>query len=134
MNSPTPSWRRTVTLRDGARVTLRPIAVDDKPRLAAMVERLSEESSYRRFFTSKTELSPAELDYLVDVDHCDHEAIVAIDASRGEALGARRITRSTLSRSTGTMPGPVSSAAVVYRPRKRRSPRTSLASKRFTPM
>jgi GNAT superfamily N-acetyltransferase len=81
-------------LRDGARVTLRPIAVDDKPRLAAMVERLSEESSYRRFFTSKTELSPAELDYLVDVDHCDHEAIIAIDASRGEALGVARYIRS----------------------------------------
>ena len=52
----TPSWRRTITLRDGARVTLRPIAPGDKPLLAASFERLSEESRYRRFFTTKNEL------------------------------------------------------------------------------
>ena len=40
----TPSRRRTITLRDGARVTLRPIAPEDKPLLAASFDRLSEES------------------------------------------------------------------------------------------
>jgi GNAT superfamily N-acetyltransferase len=59
-----------------------------------MVERLSEELSYWRFFTSKTELSPAELDYLVDVDHFAHEAIIAIDDSSGEARGVARCSRS----------------------------------------
>ena len=38
-----PSRRWTITLRDGARVTLRPIAPQDKPQLAASFERLSEE-------------------------------------------------------------------------------------------
>lgn len=80
-------------MRDGARVTLRAIAPEDKPLLAAMVERLSDESSYRPFFTSKTELSPAELDYLVDVDHFAHKAIIAIDAS-SEARGVARYSRS----------------------------------------
>jgi nucleotide-binding universal stress UspA family protein/RimJ/RimL family protein N-acetyltransferase len=89
----TPYWRRTVTLRDGARVTLRPIAPEDKPLLAASFERLSEESRYRRFFTTKPELSAAELDYLVDVDHQNHEAIVAIDPSTGEVLGVARYIR-----------------------------------------
>jgi hypothetical protein len=79
----TPSRRRTITLRDGARVTLRPIAPEDKPLLAASLQRLSEESRYRRFFTTKSELSAAELDYLVDVDHSDHEAIIAIGPSAG---------------------------------------------------
>jgi GNAT superfamily N-acetyltransferase len=65
-----------------------------QPLLAAMVERLSEELSYWRFFTSKTELSPAELDYLVDVDHFAHEAIIAIDDSSGEARGVARCSRS----------------------------------------
>jgi nucleotide-binding universal stress UspA family protein/GNAT superfamily N-acetyltransferase len=89
----TPSRRRTITLRDGARVTLRPIAPDDKPLIAATFERLSEASRYRRFFTTKHELSAAELAYLVDVDHKDHEAIIAIDPSNGEALGVARYIR-----------------------------------------
>jgi len=88
-----PSRRRTITLRDGARATLRPIAPEDKPLIAATFERRSEESRYRRFFTTKNELSAAELAYLVDVDHTDHEAIIAIDPSNGEALGVARYIR-----------------------------------------
>ncbi len=82
------AWRKTITLRDGARVMLRPIAPEDKP-LLAIFDRLSEESRYRRFFTTKTELSPAELDYFVDIDHQDHEAIVAIDRSSGRGSASR---------------------------------------------
>ncbi len=88
-----PSRRRTITLRDGARVMLRSIAPEDGPLLAAAFERLSEESRYRRFFTRKSELSAAELAYFVDVDHRDHEAIIAIDPSSGEALGVARYIR-----------------------------------------
>jgi len=83
-----------VTLRDGARVGLRPIAPEDKPLLAASFARLSERSRYRRFFTGKPELSAAELDYLVDVDHRDHEAIVAVDLASGDVLGVARYIRS----------------------------------------
>ena len=90
-----PSRRRTITLRDDARVTLRPIAAQDKPLLAASFERLSQESRYRRFFTTKQELSAAELDYLVDVDHSDHEAIIAIDPLSGEVIGVARYIRAT---------------------------------------
>jgi hypothetical protein len=39
-------------------------------------------------------VSPAELDYLVDVDHFAHKAIIAIDASSGEARGVARYSRS----------------------------------------
>jgi RimJ/RimL family protein N-acetyltransferase len=91
---PTASGRRTITLRDGARVTLRPIAPDDAPLLAASFQRLSEESRYRRFFTIKHKLSAAELEYFVSVDHSDHEAIVAIDPSSGSLLGVARYIRS----------------------------------------
>ena len=90
----TSSWRRTATLRDGARVTLRQIAPEDKPLIGASFERLGEESRYRRFLSSKKELSAAELDYFVDVDHSDHEAIIAIDQLSGEAVGVARYVRS----------------------------------------
>jgi GNAT superfamily N-acetyltransferase len=89
----TPSRRRTVTLRDCARATLRPLAPEDTALVAATFERLSEESRYRRFFTAKNELTSAELACLVDVDHKDHEAIIAIDPSSGEALGIARYIR-----------------------------------------
>jgi nucleotide-binding universal stress UspA family protein/RimJ/RimL family protein N-acetyltransferase len=91
---PSPAWHKTITLRDGTRVMLRPIAPEDKPLLAALFDRLSEESRYRRFFTTKTELSTAELDYFVDIDHQDHEAIIALDRSSGEGLGVARYIRS----------------------------------------
>jgi nucleotide-binding universal stress UspA family protein/RimJ/RimL family protein N-acetyltransferase len=90
-----PARGKTVTLRDGTRVRLRPIAPEDKPVLAASFDRLSEESRYRRFFMSKKKLSAAELDYLVDVDHTNHEAIVAVEAASGEGLGVARFVRST---------------------------------------
>ncbi len=73
---------------------MRPIAPEDKPLLAESFERLSEESRYRRFLTTKNALSRAELDYLVDVDHHDHEAIVALDPATGEGLGVARYIRS----------------------------------------
>ncbi len=90
-----PSRRRMITLRGGARVALRQIASDDKPRLAASFARLSEESRYRRFFSPKNQLSAAELNYFVDVDHKDREAIVAIEPSSGDLLGVARYVRFT---------------------------------------
>jgi nucleotide-binding universal stress UspA family protein/GNAT superfamily N-acetyltransferase len=90
-----PTRRRTITLRDGARTTLRPIAPEDAPLIASSFERLSDESRYRRFFTTKSELSRSELRYLVDVDHQDHEAIIALGPSGDEVLGVARYVRST---------------------------------------
>ena len=88
------SRRRTITLRDGARVLLRPIEPEDAPRIAASFHRLSKESRYRRRFSHKDSLPPDELTYLVDVDHRDHEAVIAIDPTSGEALGVARYIRS----------------------------------------
>jgi len=84
---------RTVSLRDGTRVRLRPIRPDDKHLLARGFERLSEDSRYRRFFTPMSELSPAQLEYLTEVDHHDHEAVVAVD-DQGELVGVARYVRS----------------------------------------
>jgi RimJ/RimL family protein N-acetyltransferase len=64
-------------LPDGRIVTIRPIRVDDRERLQRSHERLSEQSRYRRFMSSKPSLSAADARYLVDVDGCDHYALVA---------------------------------------------------------
>jgi nucleotide-binding universal stress UspA family protein/RimJ/RimL family protein N-acetyltransferase len=85
---------KTIKLRDGSSATLRPIGKDDKDLLVRGFERLSPDSRYRRFFTAMSQLSAAQLTYLTEIDHHDHEAIVAIEPATGEPLGVARYVRS----------------------------------------
>jgi RimJ/RimL family protein N-acetyltransferase len=84
---PTTGWARRAALRDGSPVLLRQIQPEDRDRLAQGLKELSAESRYLRFHADVEELSPAELDHLTQVDHHDHEAIVAIDLDQPEAPG-----------------------------------------------
>jgi RimJ/RimL family protein N-acetyltransferase len=81
-------------LRDGAQILIRPIRPEDREELAAGMERLSPESRYRRFFTPTSGLSPSELSYLTEVDHHDHEALVALEPDTGLGVGVARFVRS----------------------------------------
>lgn len=77
-------------------LTIRPIRADDSERLRAHHDRLSPESRYRRFLSAKPELTGADVRYLVDVDGCDHHALVAaIDGVDGteEFVGVARYIR-----------------------------------------
>ncbi len=99
----------TVALRDGSRVVIRPIEPDDRDALAAGFERLSPESRYRRFFGPMQHLSESYLDYLTQVDHHDHEALVASTRPPATASGSRatcaRAPRSPSRRWWWTTPG-----------------------------
>lgn len=79
-------------LRDGSVVELREITPADKGVLAAGFERLSPESRYRRFFAPLERLSETDLAYLTEVDHDDHEAVIALDLE-GEPVGVARYVR-----------------------------------------
>jgi RimJ/RimL family protein N-acetyltransferase len=81
---------QTVELRDGRTILVRQIGADDAERLADAFNRLSEESRQRRFLTPATELSSEDLDYLTNVDHRRHEAMVAIDPGDGRLVGSAR--------------------------------------------
>ena len=81
------------TLRDGSTVLIRPITPADTGLVAAIFAGLSPESRRLRFLTAKNELSPAELRYLTEVDHHDHEAIGALDAATGRSAGIARYIR-----------------------------------------
>lgn len=72
---------------------IRPIQPADAPLLASAFAELSPESRYRRFFTPMKELDALQLAYLTDVDHHDHEALVALDASSGLCAGVARYVR-----------------------------------------
>jgi len=81
------------TLRDGSRVEVRPVRRSDAELLLRGFERLSEESRYRRFLCSMPELSESMVRYLTNVDHHDHEAVVALDPVTGEGVGVARYVR-----------------------------------------
>jgi RimJ/RimL family protein N-acetyltransferase len=79
-----------MTLADGARLRVRPIVPADREPLADAFDRLSDRSRHQRFLAPKRRLSMRELDYLTDVDHVTHEALVAIDETTGEIVGIGR--------------------------------------------
>jgi RimJ/RimL family protein N-acetyltransferase len=83
-----------IELADGARIRVRPIEPADKPALVRGFERLSGDSVYKRFLSPMNELRPMDLVYLTEVDHHDHEALIAFDERSGEPVGVVRYVRS----------------------------------------
>ena len=72
---------------------MRPIEPGDKAAVVSIFERLSEQSRYQRFMTAVGEPSESELRYLTEVDHRDHEALLASEEATGLALGVGRFVR-----------------------------------------
>jgi GNAT superfamily N-acetyltransferase len=79
-----------LTLLDGARLRVRPIDPADRGPLADAFERLSDQSRHHRFLGPKPRLSTREIEYLTEVDHVTHEALVAIDETTGQIVGVGR--------------------------------------------
>ena len=84
-----------IELRDGSRVEIRALGADDKEALADGFERLSALSRYRRFLSATDHLTKRQLAYLTEIDHHDHEALVAIDGSSRDGVGVARYVRSS---------------------------------------
>ena len=82
-----------VAIRDGSRIVVRPVRPADKDAIVAGFDRLSPESRYRRFFSPLERLSPADLRYLTEVDHHDHEALIGFDSESREPVGVARFVR-----------------------------------------
>jgi GNAT superfamily N-acetyltransferase len=94
-----------VRLRDGSRVVVRAIEPSDRERLVDAFARLSDESRYRRFFTPIRELPGDTVSYLTQVDHHDHEALIAV-SDAGEMIGVARYVRAAAG-------SPVAEAAIT---------------------
>jgi RimJ/RimL family protein N-acetyltransferase/nucleotide-binding universal stress UspA family protein len=80
-------------LRDGSAVIIRPIAPADRELLVRGFDHLSKRSRYLRFQSPLSALSEPQLAYLTDVDHHDHEALLALDAETEEIVGVARFVR-----------------------------------------
>lgn len=89
-SAPTQVGER-LELGDGSVVLVRPLERDDFRLVEAVFERMSEEARYRRFLAYKKRLSSTDLKTLTAVNHHGHEALVALDAETGEAVGVARM-------------------------------------------
>jgi RimJ/RimL family protein N-acetyltransferase len=96
-----------LTLRDGAVVDVRPLRRADRERLDAAVRALSDRTRYLRFAAPKPRLTARELDFLVDLDHHDREALLAIDPTTGRGIAIVRYVQ------VPGVPGTVEVAATV---------------------
>lgn len=85
-------FERDATLKDGARVRIRPICPDDEPRIVAFHGRLSLDTRYHRFFSTKERLPPDWAHFFANVDYHRRLALVGerIVAGEPELMGVAR--------------------------------------------
>src|SRR5918999_858775 len=84
---PSRLLKETLALRDGRTVVLRPIDARDAPLLIDLHSHLSFEAQYYRFFGPKPRLTPAEAEYLANVDfHKRFAAVAEISDDGNKAL------------------------------------------------
>jgi GNAT superfamily N-acetyltransferase len=83
-----------VTLRDGSRVRIRQGHRSDRALLLRGFQRLSPKSRYRRFLVPIAALTDEMVRQLTEVDHRDHEAMIALDEETGDGIGVARYVRS----------------------------------------
>ena len=92
-----PTVHHRVRLRSGDEVLVRSLRPDDQAGLGAMFGELSSSSRYQRFLGGKPAVSPQALRRLAEVDHRDHEALVAVadagDDDGGTVIGEARWVR-----------------------------------------
>jgi RimJ/RimL family protein N-acetyltransferase len=78
--------------RDSVPYLVRPIRAEDRRALLEAFGHLSEESRYARFLRPVKRLADEDVRYFTDVDHRNHEALVAV-APSGELIGVARYIR-----------------------------------------
>jgi GNAT superfamily N-acetyltransferase len=84
-----------VELRDGSAIRVRKGRHDDRELLLAGFEKLGPRSRYQRFLTAMPRLTEATIEHLLDIDHHDHEMLIAIDERTGSGVGVARFVRFT---------------------------------------
>jgi RimJ/RimL family protein N-acetyltransferase len=82
-------------LRNGQQVTVRAVRPEDKGLLAGTLKELSDQSFYRRTFSSKRDLNDKELTQLTEVDFENVVALVAVmqEDGRERIVGGGRYIR-----------------------------------------
>ena len=82
-----------IALRDGSRVRIRRLRHSNGQLLLRGFRRLTPQSRYRRFLALTPNLSEGTVRYLVESDHRNQEALIAVDAQCNEGVGVARYVR-----------------------------------------
>ena len=82
-----------VFARDGSRVRIRQLHREDRDRWERGFDHLGAESRYRRFLSPMPAASAQMARWLTELDHHDHDAVVALDDETGEGIGVARYIR-----------------------------------------
>jgi RimJ/RimL family protein N-acetyltransferase len=82
-----------VLLRDERVALVAPLEPSDRERYLAGLERASPDSLFKRFLAPVPRLTESQVRYFLSVDHRDHEALLAVDESSGDAVGVARFVR-----------------------------------------
>lgn len=94
---PYPSqWEGELALRDGSRVTVRPMRPEDEPMVEGFFRRVTAEDLRLRFFHAMKEFSHAFIARLTQLDYARAMAFVALDPKTGAMMGAVRLHSDSL--------------------------------------
>lgn len=85
------AWQFDAVLKDGKTVRVRPILASDGEGLQNLVQGMSSQSAYFRFFRVKNSLTDEEIEQFTVLDYADRMAFVAI--ASGELIGVGRYDR-----------------------------------------
>jgi acetyltransferase len=88
-----------VVLANGRHALIRPVVPGDAASLREFVQRLSPQSRYRRFHGAMATVPDAMLQYLTDVDHDDHVALLAEARDASDSL--KQVAEARFVRRTG---------------------------------
>jgi RimJ/RimL family protein N-acetyltransferase len=81
------------TLKDGSSIHIRPIQPEDDHSLVEIFNQSSPQTVYQRFFTPLSELTPAMVRHLSNVDYCHRLALIA--ETEMEPVGVARYEPTT---------------------------------------
>lgn len=81
----------TLETRDGTRLRVRPVDVQDGPLLADLLERMSEDDLRFRFLTGGGRVGAERIAAMIEVDHRHGEHLLAFDTAQGTLAASMMI-------------------------------------------
>ena len=88
-------WERTVRLKDGTALLIRPVRPEDEPLYPPFLQRVNGEDLRLRFFAAVKDFGHTFIARFTQIDYARAMAFVAIDPASGAMLGVGRVHRLT---------------------------------------
>ena len=86
-----PKWQRTIEVRDGWKIDVRPLRPEDEPAIVKLLQQVTREDLRLRFFHSVKEFSHRFTARLTQLDYARAMAFAALDPATGDVVGVVRM-------------------------------------------